>query len=184
MSHPLRVPARRRRRGRPNLPDYIETKHLYHPETGELLGVLAAEGIPTDPKKLPAFVKRKAKAAAPRNAISILSGNGDGWDQLRNHDFWPNLRDHRFWKKLQTEFKRLPYGVSADATGLCDSGKSIATSSLGRQLARDAFTRLGLSTHANLITKPKTMITGTKELGDEPTVLTGKLVADKAPPVT
>jgi hypothetical protein len=80
MSHSLRVPARRRRTGRPNPPDYIETKQIYHPETGVLLGVLAAEGIPTDPKKLPAFVKRKAKAAAPRNAISILSGGGSARD--------------------------------------------------------------------------------------------------------
>jgi len=140
MSHSLRVPARRRRRGRPNLPDYIETKHIYHPETGELFGVLAAERIPTDPKKLRAFV-RKAKASSP-NAIAIPAGNGDGREQLRNQDFWPNLQDHRFWKELQTEFERLPYGVNADSTGICDSGKSIATPSLGRQLTRDAFTRL------------------------------------------
>ena len=48
---------------RTKVTDYIEVKHVYHPGTGQLLGVFPIEDIPADPKKLIAFVRRKGKAA-------------------------------------------------------------------------------------------------------------------------
>src|SRR5215469_6245060 len=132
----------RRRRKRRTIPDYIENKHLYHPETGELLGILSADHIPTDPKKLIAFVRRKAKAAPRPNAMATPIGNPDGWDQLRNQVFWLNLRDHRFWEELHKKFEELPYGVYANSSTIADQRIATATSSIGFQLMRDYFTRL------------------------------------------
>jgi len=133
--------GRHRRRARPI--DHIEVTHIYHPKTGELLGVLAAKDIPADPSKLVAFARRRAKSGRlPTEAIVAPSGNPDGWDELRSQGFWSNVLEHRFWDDRRLECERLPYRMSADMNGVHDPWRPNPTDLLECQLWRDSLTTL------------------------------------------
>lgn len=129
--------------------DYIETKQVYHPETGRLLGVFSADKIPADPSELLAFVRREAKAAKrplkkfPRDAC-------DGWDGQRKEDWWFQVLDSGFWKHQLAAVKLLPFGMSADLNGLHDPPRVGLADDCDHQRWRDHLKELALVTTQKL----------------------------------
>jgi hypothetical protein len=135
-------------RRRTKVTDYIEVKHVYHPGTGQLLGVFAVDDIPADPKKLIAFVRRKAKAAkAPLERVEPQTEAADGWDYVRKLSCWFQVVDPGFWKQRQTALELLPFGVSSDLNGLHNPRRPGSAEDCDYQLWRDR-----LKEHALLAT--------------------------------
>lgn len=135
-------------RRRTKVTDYIEVKHVYHPGTGQLLGVFAIDDIPADPKKLIAFVRRKVKAAnSPLEKVEPQIDDSDGWDYLRKQSWWFQVVDPGFWKQRQTALELLPFGISGDLNGLHNPRRPGSAEDCDSQLWRDR-----LKEHALLAT--------------------------------
>ena len=133
---------------RTKVTDYIEVKHVYHPGTGQLLGVFAIDDIPADPKKLIAFVRRKAKVAkAPLERVEPQIDAADGWDSLRKLSWWFQVADPGFWKQQQTALELLPFGGSSDLNGVHNPRRPGSAEDCDYQLWRDS-----LKEHALLAT--------------------------------